>query len=674
MNTSQERPKERGEIAKRVLVIQKEKSRRRAFHDVFGSTGAPGWEFIYADRLERLPRGTGGDLPYLHCIDTEYREDEIKAYVARLKAEDAAHTVLAVCDDAGRSKARSLFRYGIYDCVSTPCDPDELRRALERSHERARLARENARKEEEAAALEHAIASVIFSTKRLAKHLSLEDFGRALMHELSALVGASGGSFYLAEGDRLVRVYALDPGHAPAEIELPLAEGSFLGLAHKTGRPVLASDIVGERRAAPSGFVGYKDGSCLVLPVFHNGEELVAFISLHDKRRDAFTHRDRTIGAALASVSSGYLCALRALAETKERESRYEHFFKEGLTLNFIALPDGRISLANAAFLGAFRPSSRASAGFSVASLFPRKRDWTALVRRLKKEKTIANFEIELVDAAGARRLLFGNLIANTSDKGELVSVSAAFFDVTQKKLMERELNHSVKMEAIGRLAGGAAHDFNNLITAILGYCEVVKDRVTDREMAEEIEGIRRAGEKASALTRQLLSLTRQRPQAAEALDLARLVRELAKLLARVLGEDIELVSSLPAAEPVIRAERGEIERVIMHLVVNARDAMPEGGRITIAVTEEEASAPGRAAGGARGRYVVLRVSDQGIGMTEETRRRIVEPFFSAKKKGKGTGLGLSLVYGIVKRAGGFIAVESRPRCGSTFSLFFPKE
>ncbi len=672
MSTHEERPVGRSEIAKRVLIIRKDKARLQALRRLFGPSGERGFEFIFADRLDDAPVHRGAEPPYLHCIDAAYREDEIEAYVARRRAEDEAHTVLALCDDADRPKARRLFGRGIYDCLTAPFDPDELARALERSHERARLARDNARTREEAAALEHAIASVIFSTKRIAKHLSLEDFCSALMRELSSLCGASGGSFYLVEGDRLVRVFSLDPGHAPDEIELPLAEGSFLGRARKTGRPVLASDIGHERNAAPSGFSGYKADSCLVLPVFHNGEELVAFISLHDRKAAAFSEREKTIGAALASVSAGYLRALRALAETRERESRYEHFFKEGLTANFIALPDGRLSLANPAFAHLFCGDA-SPAGMSVVPLFPGKRDWGTLVRRLKKDKAIDNLETELIDSSGGRRLLFGNLVANMNDKGELVSLSAAFFDVTQKKLLERELNHSAKMEAIGRLAGGVAHDFNNLITAILGYCEVVKDRVTDGEMAEEIEGIRRAGEKASALTRQLLSLTRKQSQAPSPLNLARLVRELERLLARVIGEDIELVSRLPAADSFIRAERSEIEQVIMNLVVNARDAMPGGGRVTIALSEEDAGRAGGAKAGVHGRWVVLRVSDEGVGMSDETQRHIFEPFYSTKEKGKGTGLGLSLVYSIVKRSGGYIAVESSPRNGSTFSLFFPK-
>jgi signal transduction histidine kinase/DNA-binding response OmpR family regulator len=672
MDTARERTSARQAIARRVLVIQKEQARHNVFQQLHSSNPDLGWEFIFADRLETAPADWAEGQAYLHCIDAEYREDEIKAYVARLKAVDAAHTVLAFCDKSDRSRTRSLRRLGVYDFVTKPFDPEELAHALERSHERARLSRENSLREEETAGLEAVIASVIASTKRIAGHLSLEDFCRALMEELSMIFGAAGGSFYLVEGDRLVRVFALDPGHAPDAIELPLAEESYLGFAHKTGRPVLASDMVREEHAVPSGYSGYKDADCLILPVFHHGEELVAFISLHDRGSDGFSHRDKTFGAVLASVNSGYLRALRTLADLREQESRYGHFFQEGLTLNFIARPDGRMLLANPAFLRLFGFAGAAEP--SVTPLFGKKNGWATIIRRLQTEIKIEQIEIETASSDGVRRVLFGTLLASTDDRHELVSVSAVFFDMTQVKLQTEELNHSLKMEAIGRLAGGVAHDYNNLITAILGYCEVLKDRVTDREMGEEIEGIRGAGEKAIDLTRRLLSLTRTLPLEPEAIDLGRLMGKIESNLKRVLGEDIELISQYPAAGALVRADCGELEQVIMNLVVNARDAMPEGGRITMAIAAEDSrAATNRTTDDAPGRLVVLKVSDEGIGMDEETQRHIFEPFFSTKGKGKGAGLGLSLVYGIVRQAGGTVSVESASGHGSTFTLAFPR-
>jgi signal transduction histidine kinase/DNA-binding response OmpR family regulator len=657
-------------IARRVLIIEKEKTHHEALNAI---AGAHGWEVSRLGRLEDGGHHPGPAAPYLHCIDSAFHEDDIKSYVERLRRQDAAHTVLALCDDSTRPRALALLRHGVYDWLQQPFDPEELLRVLERSHERARFAREIETRGREAEALEQALATVVRTAKKIARHHSLADYCRALMQELAGMFGADGGSIYLVEGDKLVRVHTLDPGHAPDEISLPPAADSFLGIAHRTGQPVLATDIRQDKLAAPSGFPDYKKGSCLVLPVYHNGEELVAFVNLHGKKTAAFTHRDKLIGTALAAVSAGFLRALRRLSDSRERESRYEHFFTEGLTINFIAAEDGRVILANSAFHETLCPGVDPGATGPVTEYFPKRGEWAALVRRLKKEKRIDHFETEMIACDGGRRLLFGSVIANAGDDGVLVSVSAALFDVTQKKLLERELAHSIKMEAIGRLAGGVAHDFNNLITALFGYCEVLRDRVTDREALEEIEGIRSVGEKATLLTRQLLALTRKRTQAAEALDLSGLVRELDRLLVRVIGEDVALTSSFPPDETLVLADRGEIEQVIMNLVVNARDALPKGGAIRVDIVDETIMSASADRGIPPGRYVVLRVSDTGHGMDEATQRHLFEPFFSTKGKDKGTGLGLSMVYGIVKRAGGFIDVKSAPGRGSTFSLFFPK-
>ena len=657
------------DIAKRVLVIDKGKAHHNALAHI---AGRHGWEFQCAEGLEEAGHHPGPETPYVHFVDSAYRETEIKKYVTRLRQHDTAYTVLALCDDSTRSRALSLLRHGVYDWIQKPFDPEELIHVLERTHERVRLAKENEFRHREQKALEGALNAVVRSAKKIARHHSLVDYCRALMQELAELFGADGGSIYLVEGEKLVRVHSLDPGHAAEEIPLPPAADSFLGLAHRTGRPVLVNDTEAEGLAVPSGFPAYRRGSCLVLPVFHNGEELVAFVSLHDRRSSAFTAHDSRVGAALTSVSAGFLRALRTLSESRQRESRYEHFFKEGLTINFIAREDGRIDLANPAFYRTLCPGKTPDAELTVTDFFSDRTQWKHLVAQLKTTGQIDHIETEMTACDGGRRVLFGNLIANPDKRGGVASVSAAFFDVTQKKELERELNHSLKMEAIGRLAGGVAHDFNNLITAVLGYCDVLKGRVTDAETLEEIDGIRHVGEKASLLTRQLLALTRKQARVNEPVALGRLVGELDRLLMRVIGEGITLTSLVSAPQALIIADRGQLEQVIMNLVVNARDALPRGGEITVAVDEEEVPAvPGESA--EPGTYVVLRVRDTGTGMDEETQRHLFEPFFSTKGSDKGTGLGLSTVYAIVQQAGGFIKVDSVPGKGSTFALSFPK-
>jgi signal transduction histidine kinase/CheY-like chemotaxis protein len=238
----------------------------------------------------------------------------------------------------------------------------------------------------------------------------------------------------------------------------------------------------------------------------------------------------------------------------------------------------------------------------------------------------------------------------------------------------EEQLRHSQKLEAVGRLAGGVAHDFNNLLTAIIGYSELIEKRNAGTTK-EHAKLIRKAGEQAATLTRQLLAFSRKQLLDPRVLDLNMLVRDMEKLLQRVIGEGIRIVIGTTARSARVRADPNQLEQVLLNLGVNARDAMPGGGTLRIStedviLTEEEIAARGIEV--VAGAYVALVVSDTGSGMDAETRARIFEPFFTTKGPGKGTGLGLATVYGIVKQSGGGITVESALGQGCTFSIFLP--
>jgi PAS domain S-box-containing protein len=240
----------------------------------------------------------------------------------------------------------------------------------------------------------------------------------------------------------------------------------------------------------------------------------------------------------------------------------------------------------------------------------------------------------------------------------------------------EEQLRHSQKMEAIGRLAGGVAHDFNNLLSVILSYSNVLSERVDARSsVAEGLSQIRKASERAADLTRQLLAFSRQQVLAPRVVDLNSIIDGMSGMLRRVIGEDIELELLQSSELGRTRADPGQLEQVIMNLVVNARDAMPSGGRLTIEtanVTLDEAYARDHV-GVTAGAYVLLTVSDDGVGMDQATLARVFEPFFTTKKTGKGTGLGLSTVFGIVKQSGGHISAVSGPDQGTRFSIFLAR-
>ena len=239
----------------------------------------------------------------------------------------------------------------------------------------------------------------------------------------------------------------------------------------------------------------------------------------------------------------------------------------------------------------------------------------------------------------------------------------------------EEQLRQAQKMEAVGRLAGGVAHDFNNLLSVILTYVEIAVGSLDgDDPLREDLVEVHKAASKAAALTRQLLLFSRQQPVETVVLDLNEVLRGLDKMIRRIVGEDVDMALLPPHASGRVKADPSYIEQVIMNLVVNARDAMPTGGKLTIetenVVVDDELAAQMNMT---PGRYVMMAVSDTGSGMTHEVQARIFEPFFTTKGQGKGTGLGLSTVFGIVQKSGGNIWVHSEPGVGTTFKIYLPR-
>jgi PAS domain S-box-containing protein len=276
----------------------------------------------------------------------------------------------------------------------------------------------------------------------------------------------------------------------------------------------------------------------------------------------------------------------------------------------------------------------------------------------------------------GSYRHLESNAAPVYGPDGELIGFRGADRDITERVQLEAQLLQSQKMEAIGTLAGGVAHDFNNLLTSILGYSDIVLQELADgHPLREDVEEIRKAGERAAALTRQLLAFSRKQILKPVVLEVNGVVGGLEKMLRRLIGEDIELVVAREAGVGYTRADPGQIEQVILNLVINARDAMPRGGSLRIETHTMDLDESGVRAhpGSTTGSYVCIAVNDTGMGMDRETQSRIFEPFFTTKGAGKGTGLGLSTVYGIVKQSGGHISVESEPERGTTFRVYLPR-
>jgi PAS domain S-box-containing protein len=292
-------------------------------------------------------------------------------------------------------------------------------------------------------------------------------------------------------------------------------------------------------------------------------------------------------------------------------------------------------------------------------------------------------FDLEFIREDGAKRSFECSVFLRTGLNGEPVGFRGIARDVTERKRAEKEmenlqeqLRQSQKIEAVGRLAGGIAHDFNNLLTVIKGYSQLaLKELRGGDPLREDIEEIEKASQRAADLTQQLLAFSRRQILEFKVIDLNMLIRNLDKMLRRVIGEDIELMTRLSTDPLNIKSDPGQMEQVIINLAINAKDAMPSGGKLTVETARvelDEAHAHTHA-GVSPGHYAVLEVSDTGVGMSAEIKEHIFEPFFTTKAIGKGTGLGLSTVYGIVKQSGGAIWVRSEQNKGTTFKIHLPR-
>lgn len=315
---------------------------------------------------------------------------------------------------------------------------------------------------------------------------------------------------------------------------------------------------------------------------------------------------------------------------------------------------------------------------------------WAALLHAEDRQEMMEYLQREVVErqrpfdreyrivrpSDGQTRWVHGRGAGVHNAEGKLMTMAGTIQDITERKRLEEQLLQAQKMESVGRLAGGVAHDFNNLLTVINGYCDLMLAGMeTSDPLREQLTEVRGAGQRAAAVTQQLLAFSRRQVMRPQVLDLNAFLRETERLLQRLIGEDIRLVTVLDEALGKVKADPGQINQMILNLAVNGRDAMPGGGRLVIEtanvdIDDESAAAQ---AGSRAGRYVRLSVCDTGAGMDAETRRHLFEPFFTTKPAGKGTGLGLSSVYGIVQQSEGWISVYSEPGQGTQFHIYLPR-
>jgi PAS domain S-box-containing protein len=448
------------------------------------------------------------------------------------------------------------------------------------------------------------------------------------------------------------------------------------GTAVRTRRPVVGRDFDGDPDLAPwraeSAKRGYR--TSVALPLGHEGQEL-GVLTMYSAVPETFDSEELGILDQLTKDLSYGVHALRRRTENERLTTAIEQAAEAVMVSDL----KGNILYVNPAFEQVTGYTRADALGQNPRMLKSGEQDaafyqalWDTIVGGKTWRGRIVNRRKD-----GARYTEEASISPVHNASGAIVSYVAVKRDITHDLALEAQLLQSQKMEGIGRLAGGVAHDFNNLLSVVLGSAEFALESLReDDPLREELLEIQKAGLRAAALTRQLLAFSRKQVLQPKPLQLNDVVGDLEKMLRRVLGEDIDLVQELAPDLGQVTADPGQVEQVIVNLAINSRDAMPDGGKLTITTANVDFAA-GQAevlAGAAPGPYVMVSVKDSGGGMEEATLARIFEPFFTTKEAGKGTGLGLSTVYGIVKQSGGVVDVASAPGQGTTFSVYLPRE
>ena len=379
--------------------------------------------------------------------------------------------------------------------------------------------------------------------------------------------------------------------------------------------------------------------------------------------------------ASLLQLSIDVTSRIAGEEALRRSEERYRRFVEEDLTANLIMRPDGSVVTCNPAFVRIFGFGSiEEAARGNFLSLFKTKKEGAELLASLRPNESTERGELEMRQRDGDTVYVAAKLIGSFDETGQLTEVKGYFFNDTKRKRLEQQLIQAQKMEGLGTLAGGIAHDFNNILAIILGYTSRLEEwKKHPEQMPEAIKIIRDAVARGASLVQQLLTSARQTEARFTPLDLNVLAQELERMLGATFPKTISFHLDLQPGLPLAKADRSQIHQVLLNLSVNARDAMPDGGAITLGTGVVSGDELRESFGGVNAeRYVFVRVTDTGTGISKQVKPHIFEPFYTTKERGKGTDLGLSVVYGVVNNHRGVVQVDSEPGHGTTFRVYLP--
>ncbi len=668
--------KSRKDIERRVLIVDDEKDFVLSLDDILESRGyrteTAHSQVMACEKISNFDAQVA-------LLDIRLGHTNGINLIPKLKKARSGTVCVMMTAYAAVETAIKALHEGAYYYLRKPFEIDELLATLDRCFEKIRLENENAAIEktlrdqnQELGRINARLRQVVAATQGFPTCTRMAEVGPLLLKEFARTMGAGGGGVFLREQDSLMLLSSLDPGHAPTTISFPLPNGSVFHKVMKSGEPVLINDIEEEKETDTSGWKGYNDGSLLVFPLPDQKGEIIGVISLHNKINPPFTPQDKEVGSILASYSCETLratSAVEALQESQERLNAIMRSIKTG-----ILVIDGKtyqVTDANITALEMIGVSKNKLIGSICYDH----------IHQVDKEmhpitdfdRNVDSTECILISQSGLKiPILFVPTRCLLGGKEHIVG---SFIDITERKQLQAQLLHAHKMEAVGTLAGGIAHDFNNLLQVILGYTQMILlNSIEGDPRFACLKGIEKAGLRATELTQQLLTFSRKLDSVLKPVDLNHEIVQMEKLLKRTIPKMIDIKLDLDDTLEIVNADPTQIGQVLMNLAINARDAMPDGGRLIIetgnVVLKEDFCRVN--IGAVPGKYVTLTFSDTGHGMDKETLDHIFEPFYTTKETGKGTGLGLAMVYGIVKNHGGYITCHSEVDSGTTFKIYLP--
>jgi PAS domain S-box-containing protein len=448
----------------------------------------------------------------------------------------------------------------------------------------------------------------------------------------------------------------------------------------RTGEPLLATPEVlqGMEDRGEVARNGSRSLDWMGVPLRVNGHTFGALVVQTYSKNIRYRDRDKEVLTFVARQLASAVEIKRNEQALRRSEARYRSLVQSSVYGIYRSSLEGRFLDVNPALISILGYESPEEVLLldPEKDVFAQPQEHSRLIEEFRRTGRLDGIEVKWKrkDGGAITVRISGRAVSSADEPADVLEAIAE--DVTDRRALEDQFRQAQKMEAVGRLAGGVAHDFNNLLMVVSGYAEVIlSELLIDDPLHEKVRAIQLAADRATTLTRQLLAFSRKQLLELKVVDVNAIVQDMERLLRPLIGENVELVTSFAPESAYTRADAGQLEQVLMNLVVNAKDAMPSGGKLRIR-TQNIAMDESHRRGQKfirPGNYVMLSVSDTGMGMDKETQSRIFEPFFTTKEKGKGTGLGLSTVYGIVKQSGGYVMVQSEQGQGTTFQIYLPE-